>query len=192
MSLIASCVHRNAPVRLVSTTDLHSWYGTSSSGTGEALLPALLNSRSTRPNVSLVLSNRALTDKGSPTSVRTTNARAPAASPSAAVVSRGSRRRPARTIAYPSRPSASAAALPIPDPAPVTTATLSGETIRHPPSGPGHREAVVAGRRRVPLGAQVGDLRGELLDPLAELLQSLGEVGHPVILHVGTSRRWGN
>src|SRR5712691_11614615 len=49
ISLKASCVHRKAPVRLMSTTFFHCAYVRSSSGIGGAPTPALLNSRSRRP-----------------------------------------------------------------------------------------------------------------------------------------------
>src|SRR2546430_1234290 len=133
MSLIASCVQRKEPVRLVSTTDCHSSNGKSSRDTADAPRPALLNRRSRRPNVSLVRAKRALTAEGSVTSVGTTSACAPDRVASRAVSSSGSRRRPARTTAYPSRASATAVARPIPDPAPVTTATLSAARIDSPP-----------------------------------------------------------
>ena len=54
MSRNASWVQRNAPVRLTSTTRRHCSTVRSSSGTGGAPVPALLNSRSSRPNVSFV------------------------------------------------------------------------------------------------------------------------------------------
>src|SRR5438552_16683857 len=97
MTLIASWVQRNAPVRFASTTDLHWSYVRSSSGSGGAPEPALLKRRSNRPNMSVVFANRALTDCGSPTSVGTPSTRAPSLEPSAAVASNGSRRRPATT-----------------------------------------------------------------------------------------------
>ena len=58
MILMASCVQRNIPVRLVSTTFFHCLVGQSSSGTAGAPIPALLNRTSSRPNVSRVLANR--------------------------------------------------------------------------------------------------------------------------------------
>src|SRR5207244_9097414 len=90
MTLIASWVQRNAPVRFASTTDLHCSYVRSSSGRGGAPEPALLKRRSNRPNISVVFANRALTDCGSPTSVGTPCTRAPSLDPSAAVVPNGS------------------------------------------------------------------------------------------------------
>src|ERR1700674_3179611 len=97
MILIASWVHRNAPDRLVSTTDLHCSYVTSSIGTACALTPALLNRRSSRLYVSSTVQNRARTDAGSLTSVGTPSTLRPSLVPSAAVASKDSFRRPATT-----------------------------------------------------------------------------------------------
>ncbi len=60
----AACVQRNAPVRLTSTTRRHCSTVRSSSGTGGAPVPALLNSRSRRPKAASVASKRARTDAG--------------------------------------------------------------------------------------------------------------------------------
>ena len=62
----------------------------SSSAIGGAPVPALLNSRSRRPNDSSVRANNARTDCGSLTSVGTTSVLDPLASPSRAVASRRS------------------------------------------------------------------------------------------------------
>ena len=99
MILKASWVQRNTPVRLVSTTVFHCSYVNSSRGTAGAPVPALLNKRSSRPNASFVLANRALMDAGSLTSVGTTNVREPDDLPSRAPASNSSLRRPARTTA---------------------------------------------------------------------------------------------
>ena len=64
MILIASCVQRNKPVRLVSTTFFQVSSGRSSIGIAGAPMPALLNSTSRRPNASLVFANSALIDAG--------------------------------------------------------------------------------------------------------------------------------
>ena len=69
ISLNASCVQRNRPVRLTSTTDFHCSDVTSSSGVRSDSVPALLNSTSSRPNFSLTAANRARTDSGCVTSV---------------------------------------------------------------------------------------------------------------------------
>src|SRR5262245_36042947 len=94
MILKASCVHRKTPVRLMSTTVFHCSYVRSSRGTGGAPVPALLNTTSRRPNTSTVFANSAFTAAGSATSVGTTSVGLLA---SAAVASRRSWRRPART-----------------------------------------------------------------------------------------------
>src|SRR5213080_2020154 len=75
ISLNASCTHRNAPVRLMSTTVFHCSKERSSRLTPGAPTPALLNSRSSRPNCSWAVLNSATTDAGSPTLVGTTRAR---------------------------------------------------------------------------------------------------------------------
>ncbi len=129
MILNASCVHRKAPVRLMSTTAFHCSYDSSSSDMAGAPMPALLNSTSSRPNVSIVLAKSARTDSGTPTSVWTTSAFDGPAFPSAAAASSRSTRRPARATLYPASRSASAEALPTPVPAPVTIATLFDEAM---------------------------------------------------------------
>src|SRR5438105_1380320 len=86
--------------------------------------PALLNSTSSRPNVALVLANNASTEAGSLTSVGTPSALTCSFSISPTTALSGSGRRPAITTAKPSRANASAEALPIPLPPPVTKATL--------------------------------------------------------------------
>src|SRR5258708_13472397 len=58
MILMASCVHRKGPVRLDITTVCQVSNGRSSNGTGGAPPPALLNTRSRRPNFSLVRADR--------------------------------------------------------------------------------------------------------------------------------------
>src|SRR5437879_6372459 len=58
MILKASCVHRNEPVRLVSTTAFHC-STLRSSRRPAAPIPALLNRRSRRPNALLVCAKRA-------------------------------------------------------------------------------------------------------------------------------------
>ena len=54
MILNACCVQRNVPVRLVSITALQCLNSMSSSSTPLPPKPALLNSKSRRPNVSFV------------------------------------------------------------------------------------------------------------------------------------------
>ena len=77
------------PFRLVSTTRFHCSSGKSSSGAAAAPTPALLNSRSTRPQALTVAANSASTEAGSVTSVGTASAR-PAAPASATTSSSGS------------------------------------------------------------------------------------------------------
>mmetsp|Transcript_4367 Transcript_4367/g.11412 ORF Transcript_4367/g.11412 Transcript_4367/m.11412 type:complete len:273 (+) Transcript_4367:168-986(+) len=125
----ASCVHRNAPPRFVSTTERHCSYVSSSIGTPGVKLPALLKSKSSLPNSSTVALKSALTAAGSVTSVGTTSALPPAAVTSAAVCSRPSRRRPASATAQPCAANAALTARPMPVPAPVTIAILDTSDI---------------------------------------------------------------
>jgi hypothetical protein len=131
MIFMASCEHRNGAVRLVATTACHLSNGSSSSGTGGAPMPALLNRTSKRPNVSLIVANSALICAGSDTSVGTT--RLLAGAPSLATASSGSLRRPASTTVKPSFIRARDAARPTPVPAPVTTATFKEPAINSLP-----------------------------------------------------------
>src|SRR5262245_15381624 len=85
-------------------------------------MPALLKSTSRRPNSRLVRAKSSRTAAGSPTSLGTMRVLAPLVS--CATCSSISLRRPERTTAYPSWARASAADLPTPDPAPVTSATF--------------------------------------------------------------------
>src|SRR5262249_25148491 len=103
----------------------------SSSPMGGALVPALLNNRSSRPKVSCVLANKPRTAAGSPTSVGTTSPCAPAGPAIVTVSSNSSWRRPARATPYPSCNSARATLLPMPVPAPVTIATFVNALMRH-------------------------------------------------------------
>src|SRR5215471_20388429 len=98
---------------------------------GGALIPALLNNRSSRPKVSCVLANKVLTAAGSPTSVGTTSPCAPDGPAIVIVASNSSWRRPARVTAHPSCNSASATLLPMPVPAPVTIATFVNALMQH-------------------------------------------------------------
>ena len=91
----AACVHRNGPVRLMSTTFFHCSKVRSSSITPGALTPALLNSTSTRPQVAFTFANSAATDSGWLTSVGTAIARPGAAPDSVIASANGSARRPA-------------------------------------------------------------------------------------------------
>ncbi len=131
----ASRVQRKAPVRLTSTTRRQSATVRFSSGTGGAPVPALLNRTSSRPNVRLVVSNRARTEDSSVTSVGTARARPGTVAlwPRVTVSSSASGRRPASTTSYPSARRASAVARPIPDPAPVMIAVFPFELIATSP-----------------------------------------------------------
>ena len=96
----AACAHRNEPVRLMSTTLFHCSRVRSSNGP-PALMPALLNSRSTRPKRSVVAANSARTEPGSATSVGTASG-LPASVPASRIAcSSGSRRRPASATRQP-------------------------------------------------------------------------------------------
>ncbi len=119
----AACAHRKAPVRFTSTTARQSAAARSSSGTPPGPnVPALLNSRSSRPNRSRTAAKSASTSSASVTSVVTHSA---SVSPAPAAVSAsGSARRPASASDQPAPARARATARPIPDPAPVTTATF--------------------------------------------------------------------
>ena len=97
MILMASWVQTNIPVRLVSTTFFQVSSGSSSIGTAGAPMPALLNSRSSRPYSCLARANSALIDSGSLTSVGTDSVLALPAS--FLVSSSFSARRPASTTA---------------------------------------------------------------------------------------------
>src|SRR4029078_7208070 len=122
--LIASCVHRNEPVRIVSTTDCHCCKVRSSIGTGGAPKPALLNKKSRRPNAFLVSANRAFTSSGLPTSVLTASILPPPALALDHALSSSPLRRPDAPTSQPSPCNASAADRPMPLPPPVTIATL--------------------------------------------------------------------
>src|SRR5262249_15464066 len=87
ISRIASCVQRNVPVRFTAITRLHCSNERSSSGTGGAPLPALLNKTSSRPNASFVRAKSSRTDAGSLTSAATARARSASGPASARVCS---------------------------------------------------------------------------------------------------------
>ena len=120
-------VIRNAPVRLVSTTARQVSRATVLDRRRPApRRPALLNSRSSRPNRSPTIAKSASTAASSVMSAGTTIASAPAAAQrSRAVSSSGARRRPTSTTVKPAPASPTAAARPIPEPAPVMSAILS-------------------------------------------------------------------
>src|SRR5271170_7051823 len=68
MRLNASRAHRNAPVTLTSITERQSSMLTSDTPVGAAAVPALLNSRSIRPNRAAVWSNKLVTESSIRTS----------------------------------------------------------------------------------------------------------------------------
>src|ERR1051326_8999588 len=119
----ACCVHRKVPCTIEPMTPFQRSHARSSISDA-APKPALLNRTSSRPKVAFVFANKASTDAGSLTSVGTPSALTCSASISLTTACSGSGRRPATTIAKPSRASASADALPIPLPPPVISATL--------------------------------------------------------------------
>src|SRR5438067_733560 len=122
----ACWAHRNAPVRLVSTMRCQSASASSSTAPPGPNTPALLTSRSSRPQRSLTASNSRATDSGAVTSAGTASADpagAPARAAEAAVWASASPRRPASATRHPAPSRAPAMCRPTPEPAPVTTAT---------------------------------------------------------------------
>ena len=73
ITLNASRMHKNMPVRLVSTTPFHISKLKSCNGMAGVPTPALLNSKSTRPNALTHCANRLATAASWVTSVGTTN-----------------------------------------------------------------------------------------------------------------------
>src|SRR6185437_11622123 len=117
----AWCAHRYEPVRLVATIDCQPAGVSSSTAPGGAPVPALLTSRSTRPNRSRTAANSLSTDSASPTSAATGSTVSGGAS--FTVSSSGADRRPAATTCQPLSASVTVISRPSPEPAPVTTAT---------------------------------------------------------------------
>ena len=107
----------------------------SSSSADGALTPALLNNRSTRPKCETVFLKRARTESTLVTSAETAIPIPAKAAPECDVpaedneVSNASRRRPANTTLNQLLRRVAATDLPIPEPAPVTIATLDGVFI---------------------------------------------------------------
>jgi hypothetical protein len=130
MILTASCEHRNTPVRFVFTMLCHCSSVRVSRVVPGALMPALLNSRSRRPNTSTTFVKSLCTDLGSVTSPCTGRMFLELAPASSATACSGASRLPVMATRHPSPASASAAALPIPVPPPVTIATLPSELMR--------------------------------------------------------------
>ena len=107
----------------------------SSSGTGGAPVPALLNSRSSRPKASRTVSNSEATrDRVADVGRNYGTTRDPGlACQGGAVASSCSWRRPGDDRGEPASTSARATARPIPLPAPVTSAILAPSVIRFLP-----------------------------------------------------------
>src|SRR5690606_64616 len=124
----AARAHRNAPVRLTSTTCRHVSTGISSIGAPFAATPALLNKRSRRPNSRSMRENTMSICSELVTSQAIGTAR-PGPPAWAAVSSSFSIRRPMRMVSHPSPTSALATARPIPLPAPVTSAILAAMAL---------------------------------------------------------------
>ena len=111
---------RKTPRRFTATRRSNRSSSVSSSGWCGALKPALLNTTSSRPNASTAAANIACTSAACETSACTAIASLPisaAADSSCPLTS-------AQTTLAPSSANSSAEARPMPDPAPVTTATL--------------------------------------------------------------------
>src|SRR5579875_2767724 len=115
---------RNVPRTLVAMPRSNSPGSISASGAGFGPSVALLKAASSLPYSARAASTMALAEAGSDTSVRTGNARPPAASIRAATAPRAFASRAASTTAAPAAAKASAAAAPMPLLAPATSATL--------------------------------------------------------------------
>jgi len=120
--LNACCEHRNEPTTLMSKTDRKVSGEISPSSVLLAPIPALLNKRSSRPNVSMVVVKRRSTSSSLDTSPGTTSV---SHRQLLAVVCSSDSRRANRTTLHPALDRAIAVFLPMPDEAPVTTATFS-------------------------------------------------------------------
>ena len=129
----AARAHSQLPVRFAPTTRSQSSTGNSSTGTGLEPAPALLNSRSTRPNPSTAAAKRRSTSPGTETSATTARA-SPAQRPTTS--SSGPGRRPHTATAQPPALNSRALAAPIPVPPPVTTATRRSATLLSPALSP--------------------------------------------------------
>jgi hypothetical protein len=102
-------------------TAFHCSSGIRSSGAPVPNVPALLTSTSILPHRATTAANRASTDAADRTSVATTSASPEPARP--AVACRAASLRPARATRWPAASMAAAMSRPIPEPAPVITAT---------------------------------------------------------------------
>ena len=115
---------RYVPFRLMSITWSHSSGVILSMGAQVPLMPALANTMSSRPHRSTVCRTAASTSSETETSQTVTRASPPLRRIACSTCRSSLRRGSAATTRTPSRLSNSAAARPIPDPAPVTNATL--------------------------------------------------------------------
>ena len=116
---MAYLMPRKTPRRFTATRRSNTSSSVSSSGWW-ASIPALLNTTSSRPNVSTAAANIAFTSAACETSART----AIASWPISAAADSWCPLTSAQTTLAPSAANSSAEARPMPDPAPVTTATL--------------------------------------------------------------------
>ncbi|GLW26132.1 hypothetical protein Mame01_61740 [Microbispora amethystogenes] len=131
IAAISCFMARKTPVVLTWRTRAQSSSGMSATAP-PAKIPALLTATSRRPNrVTISRTSPARPDE-SVTSAVIAAARPPSASMSLTVCSSASRPREAATTTAPSRANPRATALPAPEPAPVTSTTLSANLIRTP------------------------------------------------------------
>src|SRR2546430_13538328 len=120
----SSCfMHAHTPRRLIAFTRSNSSAASSAMSLGGACTPALLNAASSRPKVETVCSTMAATSASSATSQRMPIALWPAATRPFAADRAASSLMSANVIAAPASANALAVARPIPDAAPVTSAT---------------------------------------------------------------------
>jgi hypothetical protein len=120
----AARVSRNGAVRLTRMTRSHSASDTSAAADIPSMMPALFTSTSSPPKVSTAAATTCSTTAGSLRSPVTATAVPPAASISATTALAVSALTSATTTLAPSPANRSAAARPMPEPAPVTTTLL--------------------------------------------------------------------
>src|SRR6185437_5959618 len=175
----ASRVQRNAPVRFTATTLFHASSSRASMSTLGAPIPALLNSRSSRPCLSTTALKRLRTLASSVTSVGIASRLPVNADPRARVSSSVVWCRPARTTVQASSASARPTAAPIPLPPPVTTAMRcdiglllagfeGGHSLPHEANRHFNRCADLLRGPRTPLTWSTGGRLGAQLAALAE------------------------
>src|SRR5574341_181857 len=133
ISAAANLAQKKAPLRLVSRMSSHS--ASVVVVTSERRkMPALFTRTSTRPNRSTVARTRASASGTRRTSPATARASPPARAIAPVTARMGSGRRPATATRAPSRANAIAMASPMPEPPPVTRATLPPSFIGRLPS----------------------------------------------------------